>query len=140
MSMEDQLQLNPTLPKRCPESAHPCNGHLLKINPRLAWKYLESNVWMGGQVDRGKAMKVISELEEKYGPSSGGTSRRNVWVLMKFEYPNAVLKFINRLHGMFPKLSEGLVFLANADFLSGILVMVVCEEGTNLIVDDFFRI
>ena len=140
MSMEEQLQLNPALSKRCSQYAHSGNGNLLKINPRLAWKYLEANLWLGGQVDRGKAMKLIGELAEKYGPLNGGTCRRNVWVLMKFELPNAVLKFFNRLHGRFPKLSEGLVFLANADFLSGILVMVVCEEDTKLTIHDFFRI
>lgn len=85
-------------------------------------------------------MRVIDELSEKYGPFNGGACRRNVWVLMKFELPNAILEFLNRLHGRFPKLSEGLVFLADADFLSGILVMVVCEEDTKLIIDDFFRI
>ena len=115
---------------------------LLKMNPDLARKYLEANCLYEVGDSQRKALKVIAELTEKCESNNGGITPEKVLVYIKFQYPKLVLNFINHLHGWFPKLSEELVFLANAEFLLAIYVFVVRHEneGKKLIVTDFVRI
>jgi hypothetical protein len=111
---------------------------ILHIDPRLAKKYLEANVYEDRKC--GKALQVLDEIEKKYEVNYGNPNPWKVWVYLKFEYPNKVLGFITHLYKRFPRLAESLVSSANAEFLLGVYIFVVMEDGPRVVITNFLRI
>jgi hypothetical protein len=114
---------------------------IIRLHPRLARKYLEANSLYGEQKERLKVLGMIDVAMEKQKKETGeACCRWTVWVYAKFEYPNLVLGFINRLYGRWPRLAEWLASSANAEFLLGVFVFVVREEADKTTIVDFGRI
>ena len=111
---------------------------ILHIDPRLAKKYLEANEYADRKCR--KALQVLDEIEKKYEVNYGNPNSWKVWVYIKFEYPNKVLGFITRLYKRFPRLAESFVSSANAEFLLGVYMFVVMEDGPKVTITDFLRI